>query len=83
MATYFLIFLLVWNIRKHQRLDGFTFFTFLAGYGVARFVVDFFRGDPAMFAWGLPAAQVFGAAMILASLTGLLLLRNKPLKFAR
>jgi phosphatidylglycerol:prolipoprotein diacylglycerol transferase len=83
MAAYFLVFLLVWKIRKHYSIDGFLFFTYLAGYGAARFLVDFFRGDPAMFAWGLPAAQVFGAAMILASLTGLLLLRNKPLKFAK
>jgi phosphatidylglycerol:prolipoprotein diacylglycerol transferase len=76
MAAYFLIFLLVWNIRKHQRLDGFTFFTYLAGYGVARFVVDFFRGDPAMFAWGVQAAQLFGFAMILASLLGFVLLKR-------
>ena len=83
MAAYFVVFLLVWKIRKHYSIDGFTFFTYLAGYGTARFLVDFFRGDPAIFAWGFQAAQVFGAAMILASLTGFLLLRNKPLKFAR
>jgi prolipoprotein diacylglyceryltransferase len=76
MAAYFVIFLLVWDIRKHQRLDGFTFFTYLAGYGVARFVVDFFRGDPAMFAWGVQAAQLFGFAMILASLLGFVLLKR-------
>jgi phosphatidylglycerol---prolipoprotein diacylglyceryl transferase len=81
MAAYFLIFLLVWNIRKHKRLDGFTFFTYLAGYGVARFVVDFFRGDPAMFAWGIQAAQLFGVAVILASLLGFVLLK-KDLRFA-
>jgi prolipoprotein diacylglyceryltransferase len=81
MAAYFLIFLLVWNIRKHQRLDGFTFFTYLAGYGVARFIIDFFRGDPAMFAWGVQAAQLFGVAMILASLVGFVLCK-KDLRFA-
>jgi phosphatidylglycerol:prolipoprotein diacylglycerol transferase len=42
MAAYFLIFLLVWNIRKHQRIDGFTFFTYLAGYGVACLSLTFF-----------------------------------------
>jgi phosphatidylglycerol:prolipoprotein diacylglycerol transferase len=83
MSAYFLVFLLVWKIRKHYRIDGFTFFTYLAGYGTARFLVDFFRGDPAIFAWGFQAAQVFGAAMILASVTGFVLLRNKTLKFAR
>src|SRR5918994_2479811 len=37
MAAYFLIFLLVWKVRKHQRLDRFAFFTYPAGDGVARF----------------------------------------------
>ena len=78
MAAYFLVFLLVWKIRQRYRIDGFTFFTYLAGYGTARFIVDFFRGDPAMFAWGIQAAQLFGAATILVSLVGLLLVK-KPL----
>ncbi|MEX0806887.1 MAG: prolipoprotein diacylglyceryl transferase [Candidatus Binatia bacterium] len=83
MIVYFLVFLIIWKMRKKYTSDGFALFTYLAGYGVARFIVDFFRGEPAMFAWGIQAAQVFGAAMIVASLTGFLLLRNKPLKFAR
>ena len=81
MAAYFLVFLLVWQIRKRYGTDGFVFFIYLAGYGMARFIVDFFRGDPAMLAWGLQAAQVFGAAAILTSLVGFLLLK-KDLKFA-
>ena len=81
MAAYFLVFLVVWQMRKRYRSDGFAFFIYLAGYGMARLIVDFFRGDPAMFAWGLQAAQVFGAAAILISLIGFLLLK-KDLKFA-
>lgn len=80
-AAYFLVFFLVSKMRKHYRVDGFTFFIYLAGYGTARFVVDFFRGDPAMFAWGIQAAQLFGVAMILASIIGFLLLK-KDLRFA-
>jgi phosphatidylglycerol:prolipoprotein diacylglycerol transferase len=81
MVAYFVVFLLVWKIRKHYSIDGFTFFTYMAGYGTARFLVDFFRGDPAIFAWGFQAAEVFGAAMILASIIGFLLLK-KDLRFA-
>jgi hypothetical protein len=44
--------------------------------------VDFFRWEPAMFAWGIPAAQVFGLAMAAAALIGFLSLRHKPLRFA-
>ena len=77
MAAYFLVFLVIWKTRTKYPSDGFAFFSYLAGYGSARFVVDFFRGDPAIFAWGMPAAQVFGAAMILASLVGFSLLKKQ------
>jgi phosphatidylglycerol:prolipoprotein diacylglycerol transferase len=80
MIAYFLVFLLIWKTRKEYTLDGFAFFTYLAGYGVARFAVDFFRGDPAMFAWGIQAAQLFGAAMFVAALIGFLLLRTNTLR---
>jgi len=82
MAAYFLVFLVVWNIRKKYRADGFALFAYLSAYGLARFVVEFFRGHPAIFAGGMPAAQVFSAAMIFVSLGGFVLL-NKPLRFAR
>jgi len=74
MVAYFLVFLLVWKTRKKYKIDGFAFLTYLVGYGVARFSVEFFRGNPAIFAWGVPAAQVFSAAMILASVAGFYLL---------
>jgi hypothetical protein len=32
--------------------------------------VEFFRGNPAILAWDIPAAQVFGVALILASIAG-------------
>jgi phosphatidylglycerol---prolipoprotein diacylglyceryl transferase len=81
MAAYFLVFLLVWKVRKHQNADGLAFFAYLGGYGAARFIVDFFRGDPAMFAWGIQAAQLFGVAMMLVALLGFLL-RKSDLRFA-
>jgi phosphatidylglycerol:prolipoprotein diacylglycerol transferase len=83
MAAYFLIFLSVWTTRRKYRGNGFAFLTYLAGYGVARFAVEFFRGDPAVFAWGIPAAHVFGAAMALTALVGFLLLKSNAPRFAR
>ena len=74
MAIYFLVFLLVWRTGKKYKTDGFAFLTYLAGYGAARFAVEFFRGSPAIFAWDIPAAQVFGVALILVSIAGLYLL---------
>ncbi len=74
MAAYLLVFLLVWQTREKYRTAGFGFLTYLAGYGAARFSVEFFRGSPAIFAWDIPAAQVFGVALILVSIAGLYLL---------
>ncbi|HEX8009409.1 MAG TPA: prolipoprotein diacylglyceryl transferase [Casimicrobiaceae bacterium] len=75
MAAYFLVFLLVWSTRKSYRTEGFVFLTYLAGYGATRVFVEFFRGHPAIFAWGIPAAQVFGAALVLVALTGFFVVR--------
>jgi phosphatidylglycerol:prolipoprotein diacylglycerol transferase len=75
MLGYFLVFLLVWKTRKFYKADGLSFLTYLAGYGVVRFAVEFFRGQPAIFAWNIPAAQVFSLVLILVSVTGFYLLR--------
>jgi len=74
IAAYFLVFLLVWSTRKKLRTDGFAFLVYLAGYGAARFAVEFFRGNPAVLAWDIPAAQVFASALILISVAGFYLL---------
>lgn len=80
MAAYFLVFILVWATRKRYRTDGFVLLTYLAGYGVARFTVEFFRGNPAIFAWGIPAAQVFGVALIALAVAGFYLLGEAKAK---
>lgn len=76
IVAYFLVFLLVWLTRKRYQSEGLSFFTGAAGYGVARFSVEFFRGHPAIFAWGIPAAQVFSVALILTSIIAFYLLRK-------
>lgn len=70
MAAYFLVFLVVWMTRKRLKADGSSLLVYLAAYGVARFLVEFFRGHPAVFAGEIPAAQVVGAALVLASAWG-------------
>jgi phosphatidylglycerol:prolipoprotein diacylglycerol transferase len=76
MAAYLGVFLMVWMSRKRFGANGLVFSVYLGAYGVARFSMEFFRGDPAMFAWGIPAAQVFSMILILSSITGLLLLKS-------
>ena len=82
MAAYLLVFLLVWQTRGKTKTPGFAFLTYVAGYGAARFAVEFFRGNPAIFAWGIPAAQVFGAALALAAVAGISVLARAGRKTA-
>ena len=70
MAAYLLVFLLVWLTRGKFKTPGLAFLTYLAGYGAARFAVEFFRGNPAILAWGIPAAQVFGAVLVAVAIAG-------------
>jgi len=74
MVAYFLVFLLVWQTREKYKTDGFAVLTYLVGYGAARFSVEFFRGNPAILAWGIPAAQVFSVALILIAVAGFYIL---------
>lgn len=77
MAAYFLVFILVWRTRNKPKRDGLVFLTYLAGYGAARFSVEFFRGNPAVIAGGLPAAQVAGVMLVLVSIAGFAVLRKR------
>lgn len=67
MVAYFLVFLIVWWVRARTTVQGNVFATYLASYGVARFIVEFFRGDPAIFGWGVPAAQVSSVILVLGA----------------
>lgn len=79
MGAYFAVFLIVWLTRRRFKTDGSSFLVYLAAYGAARFMMEFFRGHPAVFAGGIPAAQVVGVALILASVIGFYRLRGRHL----
>jgi phosphatidylglycerol:prolipoprotein diacylglycerol transferase len=60
------LFLILWLLRKRSLPQGFLFATFVLGYGVLRFVVEFFREpDPHLgFVLGaLTMGQVLSAVM--------------------
>lgn len=69
-----ILFAILWNIRNGKRFAGYLTLLYLAGYGVARFVAEFFR-DPdkhigyiwSYFTFGqiLSVLMIFGVALIL------------------
>jgi len=65
------LFLILWPLRNKRLFTGFLSGLFLIGYGVFRFIAEFFRQpDPQLgfVAWGFSMGQVLCAGMIVAGL---------------
>ncbi len=61
------IFLYIWSARKKIDFDGQLFLKYAMLYGVARFFVEFFRGDSLMIGGVIRAAQLTSILILLAS----------------
>jgi phosphatidylglycerol:prolipoprotein diacylglycerol transferase len=62
--TLFLIFVFLITLRRRQSFEGQLAWTYLFLYAIARFILEFFRGDPRGF--------VFGGALSTSQFLGLL-----------
>jgi phosphatidylglycerol---prolipoprotein diacylglyceryl transferase len=58
------LFFTLLALRKKKPYEGFLLHTYLIGYGLIRFVSDFFRLDPTYY--GLTAGQYFSIVLFLA-----------------
>jgi phosphatidylglycerol---prolipoprotein diacylglyceryl transferase len=67
-------------LRKKKLYDGFLFHSYLIGYGMIRFVSDFFRIEPTYY--GLTVAQYFSIGLFLAGAAMMVvnLIKQKNLK---
>jgi phosphatidylglycerol---prolipoprotein diacylglyceryl transferase len=68
MATDILIFMILWKFRTRTRFDGQLFLLYAGIYAVARFILEFFRGDSLMVAGLFPVPQVFSVFLFIATL---------------
>ncbi|MDD5585225.1 MAG: prolipoprotein diacylglyceryl transferase [Candidatus Omnitrophica bacterium] len=73
----FIIFAAMLFLKKRKKFDGQLIFTYFILYGVVRFIVEFFRGDPRGHILFLSTSQVISIAMILAGAIVLCVLRQK------
>lgn len=76
MGTDFLIFLVLWKLRTRMRFEGQLFLLWAMTYAVARFLIEFFRGDSLLIAHWIPAPQVFSVALLIVAIS--LYLWRKP-----
>jgi phosphatidylglycerol---prolipoprotein diacylglyceryl transferase len=63
MLAYFVIFALLWSMRKRPLTDGTIFWWYLVLAPGARFLIEFYRINPAV-ALGLSAAQWFSLLLV-------------------
>jgi phosphatidylglycerol:prolipoprotein diacylglycerol transferase len=77
-AATFGIFLALIFLRRTKRLQGQLFWFYLLFYSTARFIIEFYRGDPR--GWAIPnvlsTAQAIGIPAALLAL--FMILRKKP-----
>lgn len=62
------LFIILWSVRKRGRFDGFLLSLYITGYGLVRFIVEYFRDpDPQLgFLFGvLTMGQILCLAMIM------------------
>ncbi len=76
-ALFIFIFLLIWE-RKRRMFAGRIFWTYLLLYPTARFVIEFFRGDPRGTVFDLLSTSQFVSILIVPlSVAMLILLARK------
>lgn len=67
LLAYLAVFLLVHGVARRASRDGSVILTYALTYGVARFAVEFFRGDPPVIA-GIIVPQALSALLVAAAL---------------
>lgn len=72
----YILFGIVWARRKSVKYDGQLFFTYLIGFSINRFIVEFFRTNP-IFIEPFTVAHATSLVLIIISIIALKLLSAK------
>lgn len=78
LAINFILFFLIYGYRTRTTFTGQLFLLYLMSYGVARFFIEFFRGDSLMFGEGIRMAQVTSLTVLIVSVSLFFIIRKKP-----
>jgi phosphatidylglycerol:prolipoprotein diacylglycerol transferase len=65
LSTDLALFGVLWLLRKRMRFDGQLFLVYWMSYGLARLILESFRGDSLLVAGLIPVPQVASAMIIL------------------
>jgi len=75
MLILFVIFLVLWRLRKRELPTGMKFSFYLILLGIGRIITEFWRNTPKVV-WGLTAAQWISIALILLAVIIILNVRK-------
>lgn len=78
LLAYFAVFLVVWRVSQHARRDGAVILTYAVAYGIVRFAVEFFRGDPPLVG-GVIVPQAMSVLLVAGALLAWWLRRSQGL----
>jgi len=73
----FVMFLILWRLRRHRHAEGWLFGVYCVLQGVERFVVEFFRAKDDRLSIGLTGAQLIAIVAVLVGVA-LLYVRRGP-----
>jgi len=75
-----LIFLTLLLLARHKKFDGQIFWSYVIFYSVARFVIEFLRGDHRgfLFDGALSTSQFIGILMLITAVVAYSFLRRRP-----
>jgi phosphatidylglycerol:prolipoprotein diacylglycerol transferase len=77
VAMAFVMFVIIWRLRKHEHREGWIFGVYLILAGIERFVVEFFRAKDDHLAIGLTIAQVIAIAALIGGVVWLTTMRQR------
>ena len=77
-AELIILIYLLWSERRKGNFAGKTFWTYMVLYGVARFIVEFFRGDPRGQYFGFSTSQIVSLLIVPVGIIMLMRLKNRP-----
>ncbi|MBL7197817.1 MAG: prolipoprotein diacylglyceryl transferase [Candidatus Omnitrophica bacterium] len=67
-AVLFVIFCVLLIKKKHKKFQGEIFWIYVFLYAVARFIIEFFRGDPRGQIWIFSTSQFIGIFMAITAI---------------
>lgn len=77
-AEFLILVFLLWFERRGRPFPGRTFWLYMTLYGVARFIVEMFRGDQRGMVLWMSTSQFVSLCIVPLGILMLLRLRNRP-----